>query len=145
MATEQFGVTQFDERQLLIRGQVFWHGLLVAVVLLVVNALLQANDVAWASGYAQNIFIVLVTAAVVATEAILRGAFFGRRQNRWFVIGIFGVVGLAIVIVHASASFDTTGVFKSDHIVFLIAGVMFLCITVAGITKELIERHTRDE
>jgi len=145
MVHDQYSAKEFDERQLLIRGQVFWHGLLVAVVLLVVNAVLQVNGVMWASGFAQNILIVLAIVAVVATEAILRGSFFGRRQNRWLVIAIFGIVGLAMIGLHTSGALETVGLPRSDHIAFIVAGVMFCCMTAVGISKELLERKAKED
>jgi len=143
--TEQLHVQQFDERQLGLQGRVYWHGLLVAMVLVLVNAFLQAAGVAWADGFTQNIFILLITGAVVATEAIIRDVFFGRRQNHWAMIIIYGVVGLLIVGVHVAAAFQTTGIDRADHIVLTIAGVAFVCIAAAGITKELTNRRIVDD
>jgi len=145
MTSEQPCAKQFDERQLLIRGQVFWHGLLVAVGLLVGNAFLQAVNVVWATGFTQNVFIVLATAAVVASEAILRGAFFRRRQNRWVMIAVYGVVGLSMIGLHTSGALKTVGLPRSDHVAYVVAGVLFCCIAAAGLFKELAERHTPDE
>jgi len=144
MSSERLDKTEFDERQVLIRGQVFWHGLLVAVGLLLVNAMLQASSITWASGFAQNIFIILATAAVVATEAIMRGAFFGRRQNHWVLIWMFGAVGLAMVSLHTRAVFQTIGIPRADHVVFVVAGVLFCCIAIFGVAKEMVERRDRD-
>ena len=148
MSTRAYGAfseKQFDERQLGLQGRVYWHGLLVAMVLVLVNAFLQAAGVVWADGFTQNIFILLITGAVVATEAILRDVFFGRRQNHWAMIIIYGVVGLLIVGVHASAAFQTTGIDRADHIVLTIAGVAFVCIAAAGMAKELTNRRMVDD
>jgi len=67
---------QFDERQLRIRGQIFFHGFLVALALLLINAFLQDNAIVWANAFDQNIMIIMVTVMTVSIEAILRGAFF---------------------------------------------------------------------
>ena len=131
----------WDERQLAIRGQVYWHALAVAIALLVVNALLQVGGVVWASGYAQNLFIVFVVAAVFAIEAIWRDAFFGRRQRHWAMIWIYGITGVLLISVHIWASTDTTGIYRSDHIVFVATGVSFIAIAIIGAAKELARRR----
>ena len=146
MATEQLA-QQFDERQVAIRGQVFWHGLLVAVGLLLVNAFLAVGNVAWASGFAQNLFMVLVTATVVATEAILRGAFFGRRQRgRVMAIMVTLIVGgFVIVAVHIVNALETVKLARTDHVVYTIVGMLVVFVGVAGLVRELADRRYRDE
>jgi len=141
--TRQPRATQFDERQVAIRGQVFWHGLLVAMGLLVVAACLQAGGVVWASGFTQNVLIILVVATVVATEAMLRDAFFARHQSHWLMIGLYGVTGLALIATNTSGALAAVGLARSDHVVFIVSGVLWCCIAVVGIVKEVAEAARR--
>jgi len=41
-----------------------------------------------------------------------------------------------------STEFDTA---QSDHIAFIVAGVMFCCMTAVGIAKELFERRAKED
>ena len=47
-----------DERQLLQRGNVFQHTLILLVVLLIANAFLKEEGIVWAEGMWENILIV---------------------------------------------------------------------------------------
>ncbi|MCL2783253.1 MAG: hypothetical protein FWD80_04685, partial [Propionibacteriaceae bacterium] len=99
MTTKQFGAGQFDERQLLIRSQVLLHGLFVVLGLLLVNAFLAAANISWANGFTQNLGILFVTSAVVASESMFRGVFFGRRNgSHWPMILVYGIWGLTLII-----------------------------------------------
>ena len=140
MNTDQLG-GEYDERQLVIRGQVFKHGLYVAVGLLGITAMLQASDVVWASGFAQNCFIITATAAVVIIEAIMRGAYFGRGDHHWLTTATSFVVGLGFIAMHTVRALKPASMSASDHVVFIVAGALFCCIAAVGIVKMLVDRR----
>jgi|GEM_PF-3389748 len=134
----QVRASQFDERQVHIRGQVAYHALLVAVGLLLINACLLVTDTVWASGFVQNLFMLFVTMAVFSSESILRGAYFGRTQNHWAMICVLGVVGVSMCVSRIVAlSSGGGGAFTTgDSIALLIAGVGFMVTAVVGVWKE---------
>jgi hypothetical protein len=136
---------QYDERQLQVRGQVFFHGFFVAVVLLLLNAFLQSNDIVWASPFNQNILIVAALVAVVSIELILRGAYFGQHKRPWVLIGLFGIlsvllaVSLIIDFVQGEAFIDGAGL--SEHCATAVFAAVFITITITATLKTVVERR----
>jgi len=134
---------RFDERQLIIRGEIFFHGLVAALALLLINAFLTGSNIVWASGFHQNIIIITLIGMVVIVEAILRDAFFGMGQIRWPIIGTFGVV--AVVLLAWGVGSCLRGyalVYEgslTDSGFLLVAAVMPVAVAVAGLVKEIIE------
>ena len=144
---------EFDERQLHIRSQIFFHALLVAIVLLLVSSAIQAAGTISLSGYVLDIAIVLVTTLVIAMEAILRGAFFGRQQNHWVIIVAFGLSGLSLTLPRL---FDLLGWNKAtsitglsfstaDSVVLIVIGIFFILTAVVGISYEFKNKHATSE
>ena len=142
MTNEGYIEQKFDERQLLIRGQVFWHGLLVAMILLGVNGMLQSFGSMWTTGTAQNYFIFFVVASVVAMESILRGVFFGRGQSHWAMIVMYGIAGsFNIVIYSLYLRGPGTALDRSGNVVMIISGVLLIGVAVVGLVRELADRR----
>lgn len=140
---------QFDERQLQIRGQVFAHGMYVALALLLINALLQGCDIAWASGFHQNILMFIAAVTVVSVEAIVRGAYFAGKAPARMIIGIFGVISLVLLfgslrhIAQGAALTENGGLTDSGFsLVYL---VMPISITAAGAAKGVMEKRKNGE
>jgi hypothetical protein len=77
---------EFDERQLLIRGKVFFHGFMALTILLLINAWLQSFGILWASGFQQHVVILMIAVTVTSVEAILRGAYFVSEWHRKVVV-----------------------------------------------------------
>jgi hypothetical protein len=140
---------QFDERQIQIRGQVFFHGLIMALALVLINGFLQANSITWANGFDQNLLIVIATVMVVSIEAILRDAFFEQQRMHWLMIGIYGVCAVTILIFYAirflqGDSFMENGGLSNYGSNFT-TGLLLAIATIVGICKELSERRKRSE
>ena len=139
----------FDERQVQISGKVFFHGLITAFVLLLVNAFLHGFDIVWGSGFHQNIIIILIVLKVVIIEAIIRDAFFGMGQMRWPIIGTFGVVSLVltagVVNIFVQGSALVYDGMLTNHGFIVIAAVMPVSVTVAGLAKEIVEKRSNQE
>ena len=139
----------FDERQLKIRGEVFFHGLIAALALLLINALLNALDIVWASGFHQNIVMLGIVVMVVIIEAILRDVFFGMGQLTWPIIGAY-VVGAAVFIYSFVTSFmlGNTLVYDgmlTNHGLMGLVMIMYAFIAVAGLVKVIIEKLINHE
>lgn len=139
----------FDERQLQIRGEIFFHGLVTAIALLLVNAFLLGNNIVWASGFHQNILIIMLTGTVVIIEAIFRDAFFGMGQMRWPIIGAFGVISLVLLffcvsrIIQGAALIENGELTVNGYLSFYTT--MPVSITVAGIIMEINEKKKKCE
>jgi len=139
----------FDERQLQIRGEIFFHGLITALALLLINALLLGNNIVWATGFQQNIIIIVLIGMVVIIKAILRDAFFGMGQMRWPIIGTFGVISLVLLawgigsVVYGNALFSDQ--MLTDTGFLLVSAIMPVSVTIAGLAKEIVEsRNNKD-
>ena len=91
----------YDERQWLIAGKVFYRGFMTACILLVANGLLQAWGIIWANGFYQNFIIMVLLHTTFSFEAILRGVYFGKCKLliRWVIIGVFGITSLFLWII----------------------------------------------
>jgi len=140
---------KFDERQLQIRGQIFFHGLLVILALVLINGFLQDNMIAWANGFDQSLLIIIATVMLVSIEAILRGAFFGQRQTHWPMIGVYGVCA-AIIIIFYAVRFLQGAVFVqngglSNYGANFTTGLMLAIATIIGVCNELSDRREKSE
>ena len=139
----------FDERQLQIRGQIFFHGLAVSLALLLINAFLLGNDIIWATGFQQNILMVVVIGTVVIIEAIMRDAFFGMGQMRWPIIVAFGAISIVLLflgvrsIIQGMALIEDGGL--TDNGFLLFSSSMPVSITVSGVVKEIMEKRKKCE
>ena len=139
---------RFDERQLKIRGGIFFRGIILTLALLLINALLHANDIIWASGFYQNIIIGMAVSNYILVEAILRDAFFGMGQMRWPIIGTFGVISLVLLFVVVSSFVRGNPLVYdrklNDHGFILISVILPVSVTIAGLVKEVAEKRNKD-
>ena len=142
-------IKRFDERQMQIRGEIFFHGLMTAFALLFINAFLIGSNIVWASGFQQNIIIIILTGMVVIVEAILRDAFFSVGQMRWPIIVTFGVVAVVLVVWGVGAAArgyaPAYGGSLTDSGFLLVAAVMPVSVTVAGLVKEITEKLRHED
>ena len=69
-----------DERQILIRGSVVTHALLILCGLLLLNGFLQEGNFLrpWTSVLMQNVIIICATLTAMIIESVARGSYFGR-------------------------------------------------------------------
>ena len=138
----------FDERQLQIRGEIFFHGLVTALALLLINAFLLGSEIVWANGFQQNIIIIVLIGMVIFVEAILRDAFFGMGQMRWPIIGTFGIISIVLVawgvgsMMRGNALFGDAGLTDSGFM--LVTATMPVSVTIAGLIKEIAEKCNKD-
>lgn len=92
------GRCALDERQLLLRGNVFQHVVIVLMVLLIGNGFLKDCGIIWAEGMWENILIFWAGAGVGMVEFILRDITpAGSRQNLLYIFeGVCGTVLLVL-------------------------------------------------
>jgi hypothetical protein len=140
---------QFDERQVQVRGQVFFHGFLVAMALLLLNAALQGSGIVWASPFNQNILIFVAIVTVVSIESILRSVYFGQHKRPWVIIGLFGSISVMLALscvadlARGAAFIDGSGLSGKGS--FLVFAMMFIAIDVAACIKTIKERRKDKE
>ena len=140
---------KFDERQLLIRGQIAFHGILLMLVLVLINGFLQDNKIVWATGFDQSLLIVIVTVMLVSIEAILRGAFFGQRQTHWPMIVIYGVCAVVIIAVYGTFFLEGATFMENGRLAVyganILTGFMLAITTIIGVCKELSDHREKHE
>ena len=97
-----WGNCDLDERQLLIRGNVFQHMTVLLLSLLLLNGFLKDEGITWAPGMWENILILWAGLGLGLTEYILRDiAPAGCRQNILYTFeGICGGILLVLSLGH---------------------------------------------
>ena len=93
---------EFDERQLLLRGNVFQHTTVLLFVLLFANGVLKIDDIHWAPGFYENMLILWAGLDFALIEYILRDITQKNSRQNWLygLEGIFGLILLAISMTH---------------------------------------------
>lgn len=91
-----------DERQLLLRGNVFQHGFILLVAALGVNAFLKDQGIVWAEGMWENILIVWAAITLCFCEFIFLEIYpMGTGQSTFYIIlGITGLFLMGFSIFH---------------------------------------------
>jgi hypothetical protein len=135
---------QLDERQVLIRGEIYWHGLIAATLLLLGNAFLQSAGIVWASGFAQNVTILLAIFAVVSVEMIVRDVYFGQTGSNKAITLLFDLLAAvwAILPIRYAATgtvFFAAGAFTPEG-ESLPQFLLLLIIAVSMTVKEVLNR-----
>jgi len=129
----------FDERQLQIRGDIFKHGFLLAVALMLINAFLQSEGIDWADGFQQNIIMLFLVITVVSVEFHLHGVYFGKRGRRNAFIAIFGlcsIVLLVLSVIHfAQGEIFAAGYRLTDNGFHFTIGLMCFINTICALIQ----------
>jgi hypothetical protein len=91
----------FDEKQLLLRGNIFRRGFGALGVLIILNTLLRSWGVEWVNeSYWQEFVIVMLISSITGCEMILRGVFYTKKDESSIkFIGIFSVIAWVLLIV----------------------------------------------
>lgn len=138
--------SELDERQLLLRGNVFQHVVVLLFGLIFLNAMLKDCGVTWAEGKGENLIIFWAGAALGLCEFILRGLNpAGRRQGVLF--GFFGLGGAVLAGLSLSHMLASRHPFFANHMltgtaVALIQGAAMLAIFFTYLGKTLYDRRT---
>ncbi|NBK78947.1 hypothetical protein D5272_10215 [bacterium D16-76] len=93
-----------DERQLLQRGDVFQHGIILFFVLLLVNAFLKEGGITWAEGMWENLLIIWAVIALCLGEYAIKEIYpIGGGMTVIYVMeGLCGAFLLVVGIVEAA-------------------------------------------
>ena len=143
--------TKFDERQVLERGKVFFHGIIAAIILLLGNAVLQDSGKIWASGFIQNITILFAIITVITVEMVFRDVYFGYgKPNRELLMTlIFGICaliifGFALKDLGSGEALIVNGTFteKGEHLPY---AVLSLIIAVSLAIKAIRKPRSTEE
>lgn len=140
--------SDLDERQLLQRGNVFQHGLILFFALVMVNALLKEEGITWAEGMWENMLILWAVIGLCLGEFAVKEIYpIGGGMNVIYILeglcGAFllamgiaeGVMGDALVTGHA---LTRTGA-------QIIQGAVMVALLLVFCGKKLYNRKRRDE
>ena len=87
----------YDERQLQIYGEIYKHGFFVTAITLGLNAIVSHFGIVWASGFSQNILMLMFISTFMCIEMIIRNVFFGKTTKPVIIlIAIGGFAGFII-------------------------------------------------
>ncbi|MCI9193717.1 hypothetical protein [Acutalibacter muris] len=138
-----------DERQLLLRGNVYKHSLILMMALLLIDGFLRDEGIVWAQGMWGNILIFWAGMGLALVEFILRDILpRSRRQNSLYIfLGLCGLVlavliGTSIFIGHEplieNGALNTRGA-------GLIQAAVMLGVCLLFIGKRVYDGRRRDE
>lgn len=140
---------QLDERQLLQRGNVFQHGMILFFILLAANAFLKEEGIIWAEGMWENILIIWAVLALCLGEfAILEIYPIGGGMSVIYI-----VEGVAGIFLFSMSLFDVlTGreAFTVSHTLthsgaHMIQSAMMVLLLLVFVGKKVYNHVRRDE
>ena len=143
------GSDGLDERQLLLRGNVYKHSLIVFMALLLVDGFLKEEGIVWAQGMWGNILIFWAGMGVAMVEFILRDILpRSRRQNSLYIV--LGICGLMLAVLGSIHIFiDHEPLVENGALTTLGAGLIqaavMLGVCLLFIGRQIYERRRRDE
>ena len=138
-----------DERQLLLRGNVYKHSLIVMMSLLLIDGFLREEGIVWAEGMWGNILIFWASMGLAMVEFILRDILpRSRRQNSFYII--LGICGLMLAVLGGTHIFiDHEPLIENGALNTLGAGLIqravMLGVCLLFIGKQVYDRRRRDE
>ncbi|MCL2694156.1 MAG: hypothetical protein FWE60_03520 [Oscillospiraceae bacterium] len=144
MKIRDYDKMNFDERQIQIRGKVYKHGFIAALLLLCINSILMDLDFMWASPFRQNWFMVVLLTSYVSVEFILRGVQFGKNDNRIAYAVVFGLLSLAMLILSVIHVAEGRTLIEDGMLLSIIACVLFMSVTVCVFIQIFREKKNTD-
>ena len=138
-----------DERQLLQRGNVFQHTLILLVVLLIANAFLKEEGIVWAEGMWENILIVWGAISLCCCEFIFLEIYpMGKGQTAFYaVLGIAGMAILGMSFFHLAAGTEslTDGYMLTSQGGMVLEAVFLIVIFLVSVFQKLYHRKRRED
>ena len=144
-----FGDQGLDERQLLLRGNIYKHSLIVYMALLLIDGFLKDEGVVWAQGMWGNILILWAGMGLAMAEFILRDVLprSPRQNSLYILLGICGLVLAALGCTHIFIDHDP--LIESGALTHLGAGLIqaavMLTVCLLFIWKCWRDRRAGDE
>ena len=89
---------ELDERQLLQRGDVFQHGIILFFVLLLANAFLKEEGVVWAEGMWENLLIIWSVITLCMCEYAVK-EIYPRGGGMAVIYGTDGLAGAFLLVI----------------------------------------------
>ncbi|MDR1387212.1 MAG: hypothetical protein LBJ44_06420 [Propionibacteriaceae bacterium] len=140
--------TNYDERQLRLRGDCFMHGFVVMCALCILQVFLSRPDSHWSPG-PMGVLSLLIGLSVVTVEMIARGAYFGLKPSSRPAVAILLVLASAVLwvvaIVHLLADQVWSGGGLTETGYALIDAIVFTSVPIAIAFKAGLERRRSDE
>lgn len=144
-----FGNDGLDERQLLLRGNVYKHALILILALLLLDGFLKGEGIVWAQGMWGNILIFWAGTGLAMFEFILRDILpRSPRQNSLYIaLGICGLVLAAFGSIRVFAEHEplTEGGALNTLGAGLIQAAVMLAVCLLFIGKQVHDRRRGDE
>lgn len=137
-----------DERQLLLRGNVYKHSMIVFMALLLIDGFLKDEGIVWAQGMWGNILILWAGMGVALVEFILRDILpRSPRQNSLYII--LGLCGLVLAVLGCTHISDHEPLVEGGALTTLGAGLIqaavMLTVCLLFIGRQIYERRRKDE
>lgn len=140
---------KLDERQIKIRGDIFRHGFIFTLVLLLGNAFLAYKKVIWAETIWQNVIIAMLPATVCIIEKILKDIITEERnafRRLPYMFGVVSVAGFVFAIIEkADGQSAVANGTLTELGVYIILNSLFALIFVAFIAKTIYSRRQQKE
>lgn len=146
-----FQKQQLDERQLLIRGNIFKHGLFIVSILIFLNSMINIFlGFEWASGRWSELTILLLAVTICCIEFICYDIYpFIEKRQKYLIyfLGAYGVVSICLCL-YEMITLNITPIADgnlSSHILGVLHGSMFLSIYITYTCKKIYDRKIESE
>lgn len=136
-----------DERMLWIRGNVFKHSFIAALVLIGANAVVQDVYGHWADPWNENLLILVTLVVTTSLEMIIRGVYVtsppATQRTAVILMGVCGLVLLGLSIKHLLVDGDVFwgGAALTKTACGLAMGLMILLIPIAHFVQEAVQKR----
>lgn len=139
-----------DERQLLQRGDVYKHGIILFFVLLLVNAFLKEQGITWAEGMWENILIIWAVIALCLGEFAIKDIYpmGGGMAVMYIVEGVCGAFLLVMGLIEVAMGWESPLIDAytlSRTSCQMIEGACMAAVLLVFCGKKLYNRKRRDE
>ena len=137
----------FDERQILIKSNIFKRMFWIMSILVLANGLLaRFFDIIWADTYYSSVIIFFVVLAFGSIEMIFREVYYINLRQQKFII-VFGSCGLLLCILNVvhlirGAEFISDGMLAEAGGSFIYS-LLILSIGIGGAVKIIMDRVCR--
>ena len=135
-----------DERQLLQRGDVFQHGIIVFFFLLLVNAFLKEEGIVWAEGMWENLLIIWVVIALCLGEYAVKEIYptGGGMSVIYIIEGLCGAFLFVMGIIEAATGEEP--IFVEPHVLSrtgaqIIQGFLMIALLLVFCGKKVYNRR----
>lgn len=139
-----------DERQLLQRGDVFQHGLVLFFILLLVNAFLKEEGITWAEGMWENLLIIWAVIALCLGEYAVKEIYpMGGGMSVIYIME--GLAGAFLLIAGSvELAIGSEALLIAPHTLSrtgcqMIEGALMVLLLLVFCGKKLYNRKRRDE